>query len=59
MKPKREDPREPSRNPRDPRPKGAQRGVTKRDNGRPSEFTNARVVSRDALKRQVRLTRGW
>lgn len=34
--------REPSHNPRDPRPKGAQKGVAKRDNGRKSSFSNAR-----------------
>ena len=40
--PRRENPKQPSEKPRDPRPKGAQKGVAKRDNGRRSNFTNAR-----------------
>lgn len=48
---RREDPRAPSENPRDPRPKGAQKGVAKRDNGRPSDYSNARVPGRRKTRR--------
>ena len=50
--PKREDPYGPIKNPRDPRPKGAQRGVARRDNGRPSRYSNARNYDKNA-------SRGW
>lgn len=39
---KRESPQGPFKKPREPRPKGAQKGVAKRDNGRRSGFTGAR-----------------
>lgn len=44
---KREDPKRPSQQPRDPRPKGGQRGVTRRDNGRPSSYEKARNPDRE------------
>jgi hypothetical protein len=47
---KREDPRNPSENPRDPRPKGAQKGVARRDNGRTSPFKGARNYDKNAGK---------
>ena len=40
---------------RDPRPKGAQKGVTWRDNGKRSQGTNAR----NSDGKHVRITRGW
>lgn len=52
---KREDPTAPFSMPREPRPKGAQKGVTKRDNGRRSQHTNAR----NSDGKPVRITRGW
>ena len=52
---KREDPKAPFKNPRDQRPKGAQKGVTWRDNGKRSQGTNARVPD----GKRVRITRGW
>lgn len=56
---RREDPKAPFQMPREPRPKGAQKGVTKRDNGRPSEFTNGRIPNRRIARGGSRLSRGW
>ena len=52
---RREDPGQPFKTPRVPRPKGAQKGVTRRDNGRRSQGTNARVPD----GKPVRVTRGY
>lgn len=49
---RREDPKAPFQMPREPRPKGAQKGVTKRDNGRKSPYGNARNYDKNA-------SRGW
>jgi hypothetical protein len=47
---RREDSKNPFKTPREPRPKGAQRGVAKRDNGRTSPFGGARNYDKNASK---------